>query len=71
MVGVEGLEPSRTCAHTLLKRARIPIPPHAHHLRLMAPRAPLWVCQNGAKRRFRQQWVMFVWVCLLEVVSQA
>lgn len=30
LVGMEGLEPSRDCSHTHLKRARIPIPPHAH-----------------------------------------
>ena len=29
-VGMEGFEPSQDCSYTLLKRTRIPIPPHAH-----------------------------------------
>ena len=28
-VGMEGFEPSQDCSYTLLKRTRIPIPPHA------------------------------------------
>ncbi len=32
VVGAEGVEPSRTCVHTLLKRTRMPVPPRAHQL---------------------------------------
>jgi hypothetical protein len=32
VVGGEGLEPSRTCAHRFLRPARIPVPPSAPHL---------------------------------------
>src|SRR3989344_8517099 len=32
LVGMEGFEPSQDCSYTLLKRTRIPIPPHAHYL---------------------------------------
>ena len=35
LVGEEGLEPSRPCDHTLLKRARIPVPPFAHQMLIM------------------------------------
>ena len=37
LVGVEGVEPTRPCGHTILSRARKPVPPHALILNFQFP----------------------------------
>ena len=61
VVGMEGVEPSRDCSHTLLKRTRMPVPPHAHQLyRVNLPACPVpesrLVGMTGAGFRHRGQW---------------